>query len=147
MTRLKQLVAFAGLCSEEEADSECSSFTSLSDFDGSGTFKDSLQSLAKNSLLTVETLQLSLALPTTPRKWLAGKGAIKYNKKVVTQWPTNCNEYQTYLREISEKRREKAKSSLRLVDTPVEEKRVRFDVASTTSSDCLDTTPFSTESI
>lgn len=138
MTRLQKLVAFASICSEEDTASEWSSFTSLSDFDGSGIFKDSLQSLAKNSLLTVETLQHSLVLSTTPRKWITEKGPIKYNKKVLTQWPTNCSEYQMYLREMLERRREKAKSSLRLMETPVEEKRVRFDVTST-SSDCLDT--------
>ncbi|KAK3851338.1 hypothetical protein Pcinc_042000 [Petrolisthes cinctipes] len=138
MTRLQQLVAFAGLCPTEEEGSEYSSFMSLSDSDSSETFKESLQMLSKKSLLSAETLQHSLALSKTPRKWLGEKGAIKFNQKVLTQWPTNSNEYQIYLREMSERRREKMKSSLRVSDTPVEEKRVRFDVTSTTSSDYLD---------
>ncbi|KAK4298081.1 hypothetical protein Pmani_029555 [Petrolisthes manimaculis] len=138
MTSLQQLVAFAGICPTEEEGSEYSSFMSLSDSDSSETFKESLQTLSKKSLLSAETLQHSLALSKTPRKWLGEKGAIKFNKKVLTQWPTNSNEYQIFLREMTERRREKMKSSLRVSDTPVEEKRVRFDVTSTTSSDYMD---------
>ncbi|XP_068210023.1 kinesin-like protein KIF14 isoform X2 [Palaemon carinicauda] len=125
--RLEKLLCFAGIRETSFDVANCSLSSNL-DSEDSASFMEELQTIAKVSLRSVETLIDNVSINNS----LSFDELVSQDlqKKYCGYWPRNCNEYKMFLQNQKSKQYPQSprKSSLRTSAAPREEKKVRFDV-------------------
>ncbi|XP_045612556.2 LOW QUALITY PROTEIN: kinesin-like protein KIF14 [Procambarus clarkii] len=133
-TRLQYLMDFAGL-NLTSADGPGSSLASSSKMENSKEFMDNLRTVAWHSLHEVENLKNYLCSSKRSLKLKESKGnAFKCNKILVAEWPRNSQEYQQHLKRLEEQKHRMKNTPYYFEIASSEQKRVRFDISSSSIS-------------
>lgn len=129
LKRLKELLGYAGI----GLPSVGGNSLHLPEPRNNSEFVDELHKAGVHAIKAVEKLE-TLFIGQSQSLHSSTETAIKYNEKILTQWPRNSDEFQIYLKQNSQPRNSPKKSSFQSsIYRDDKGKKVRFNVSHTSS--------------